>query len=68
MKISFKALRVNSELTQKEAAEMLGITPVTLQNWEAYTTYPSAQQLMQMCEIYHCELSDIFLPGMQAKS
>ena len=61
MKISFKALRVNAELTQKEAAEKLDITPATLQNWEAYITYPTAKQLMQMCSVYHCELSDIFL-------
>lgn len=64
MKITFKALRVNADMTQDEAAKMLGITPKTLQNWESYTTFPSAQQLMKICSVYHCELTDIFLPEM----
>ena len=68
MKVSIKALRVNANLSQKEAAKKLRITSKTLQNWESATTYPSAAQLMDICSVYGCDLGDIFLPEKLAKS
>ena len=68
MKISLKALRVNKEMTQEEAAKALNITAKTLQNWESYTTFPTGRQLIEICSVYGCGLDDIFLPGMLAKS
>jgi len=63
VKISLKALRINRNLPLKEAATALNVTPRTLHNWEAYKTFPTAQQLMEICTVYGCELSDIFLPS-----
>lgn len=68
MKISLKALRVNAEMTQEAAAEKLGVTTKTLQNWESYTTFPTVLQLVKVCDAYGCEMSDIFLPDTLAKS
>lgn len=68
MKISLKALRVNADLNQETAANRLNITVKTLQNWESYTTYPTALQLMDICKVYGCDISDIFLPDKLAKS
>lgn len=68
MKISLKALRVNADMTQESASKALNITTRTLQNWENYETFPTAQQLLKICEIYNCEISDIFLPATLAKS
>lgn len=68
MKVSIKALRVNAGLTQSEAAEKLGITSRTLQNWENYDSYPTAVQLVDICSVYGCDLGDIFLPEKLAKS
>ena len=68
MKISLKALRVNADMTQESASKALDITTRTLQNWENYETFPTAQQLMKICEVYNCEVSDIFLPVTFAKS
>ena len=68
MKISLKALRVNADMTQESASKALNITTRTLQNWENYETFPTAQQLLKICEIYKCEISDIFLPVTLAKS
>lgn len=62
MKIKLKALRVNAELTQKEAAEKLGITKRTLQKWEDYETSPTGVQLSRIANLYGCTLDDIFLP------
>lgn len=68
MKISLKALRVNADMTQDSASKALNITTRTLQNWESYETFPTAQQLLKICEVYGCEISDIFLPSKFAKS
>ncbi len=68
MKVTIKALRVNADLSQQEAATALGITPRTLQNWESNITAPTAQQLVRICNVYGCTLNDIFLPSKLAKS
>lgn len=68
LKITLKALRVNKEMSQEEAAMALKISKKTLQNWESYTTFPTAVQLLDICSTYDCELGDIFLPSKLAKS
>lgn len=68
MKVTIKALRVNAELSQQEAAEKLHVTTRTLQNWENNTTFPTAAQLMNICDVYGCTLNDISLPRILAKS
>lgn len=68
MKVSIKALRVNADLSQLEAAEKLNVAPRTLQNWENNITFPTATQLVNICEVYGCTLNDISLPKTLAKS
>lgn len=62
MKVSLRALRVNADMTQDEAANAIGVSKRTIQNWETYSTSPTATQLLQLCSAYHCNLGDIFLP------
>ena len=62
MKIKLKALRINKDMSQAQVAEALGITVRTLQNWESYTTSPTAMQLVKLSELYECGLDNIFLP------
>lgn len=68
MKVSMKAMRVNAKLSQEQAAEALGITKRTLQNWENYETFPTAIQFSQLCNAYGCTMDDIFLPECSALS
>lgn len=68
MKIKLKALRINKDMGQAQVAEALGITVRTLQNWESYTTSPTAMQLVKLSELYECGLDNIFLPDELAKS
>ena len=62
MKVSLKALRVNAGLNQKDAADAIGVNRATILSWETNKTSPTALQLMRLCELYHCEIGDIFLP------
>ena len=68
MKVSIKALRVNAELSQQEAADKIGVAPRTLQNWENGVTYPTAVQLVSICSVYNCTIADISLPIVLTKS
>ena len=68
MKVSIKALRVNAELSQQEAADKIGVAPRTLQNWENGATYPTAVQLVSICSVYNCTMADISLPIVLTKS
>lgn len=62
MKVTLKALRVNSGLTQNEAAHKIGVSRPTLKNWECNYTFPNMKQLARICEVYGCGMGDIFLP------
>ena len=68
MKVSIKALRVNAELSQQEAADKIGVAPRTLQNWENGVTYPTAVQLVSICSVYNCTMAGISLPIVLTKS
>lgn len=68
MKVSMKAMRVNANLSQKDAAKAIGINKRTLQKWESNETFPKVTQLKQLCDIYGCKIEDIFLPDVLAES
>ena len=51
-KISLRALRVNANYTQKNAAEKIGVSQKTLFNWEQGNTYPNQQQIEKICDVY----------------
>ena len=63
-KMSLRAARVNSGITQKEAAKKLGISNSTLGKWEKGTSFPNVKKLDERCELYGITYNDlIFLPG-----
>ena len=52
VKLSLRAARVNMGLLQKEAAERLGVSNKTLGNWENGVTFPPADKIPAICELY----------------
>lgn len=63
-KVTLRAARVNSCLTQKKAAELLEISESTLGNYEKGKTFPSNPELLTAIEnLYSVKYDDIiFLP------
>lgn len=59
--VSLEAARVNAKLSQRDAAEKLGINVATLSNWERGKTSPDADKFKQLCELYRCPIDLIFL-------
>lgn len=58
-RISLAAARVNAGLTQKEVAEAIGISNVTLIKWENGETVPTADKAEQLARLYKCPLNRI---------
>ena len=58
MQISLKAARVNAEMSQREAAERIGVDVSTVLNWEKGKTSPKAVQLQKLCEVYGVDSVD----------
>jgi transcriptional regulator with XRE-family HTH domain len=64
VKMSLEAVRVNAGLTQKEAAEKLGISNKTLGSWENYVTSPPVSMIEKICDLYGVTYDHInFLPN-----
>lgn len=61
-KISLAAARVNAKLTQKELAEVLGVSNTTIVNWEKGNSEPDLTQLRKISELSGIPLDFIFLP------
>ena len=59
-KIKLNAARVNAGLTQKEAAEKLGISVSTLKNWESGKTFPRQPQIDAICSLYGVKFDVLF--------
>lgn len=52
VKFTLASARVNAGLSQKKAAEELGISNKTLCSWENYASYPGADMIPKICELY----------------
>lgn len=71
VKISIRAARINAGYLQKEAAERLGVSNKTLGNWEKGITFPPADKIPAICELYGVSYDNLnFLPSdsLRAKS
>jgi transcriptional regulator with XRE-family HTH domain len=67
--ITLKAARINKNLTQAEAAKMIGVTVDTLGNYERGRSYPDVPIIQRMEVVYGVSYSDlIFLPKNYGKT
>lgn len=63
MEITLKAARVNKNLTQAQAAKLLGISKDTIWNYENGRSYPDVIALKKIEALYGVSYNDIiFLP------
>lgn len=68
-KITLEAARVNAGYTQKEVAKLMHISNKTLQNWESGKSYPNAEKIAEICELYNIHYDCInFLPNRSLKA
>lgn len=64
MELTLKAARVNCNLTQKEAAYLIGIRKETLAKYEKGVTFPNVLTIKKIEEVYGVEYKElIFIPS-----
>lgn len=65
MAITMKAARVNAGFTQIDVAKALGVSSVTISNWERGSKSPTLYQAYKMARLYGITLNDFSLPENQ---
>lgn len=69
MKVTLKAARVNANLTQEEAAKLIGVSPSVIVAWENGLYLPTIKRLSAILNAYHVGFDDvIFMPEDNALS
>jgi transcriptional regulator with XRE-family HTH domain len=58
-KMTLKALRANSGLSQESAAKKLGVAAATLSKWENAKSFPDAIEIGRIEELYNTSYNDI---------
>lgn len=59
MRITLEAARVNVKLKQTEAAKLIGVRKETLSSWENGKTFPKADKIPIICEVYKRSIDEI---------
>ncbi len=60
---TIRRLREEHGWTQLEVAYRLGVTPVTIYNWERGRTEPRVSQFRQLARLFGVSMDDITLAG-----
>ena len=56
----FFRLRISAGLKQKEVAQKLGISQVSVWQWEHGVSLPTADKLPAIAAVYGCTINDLF--------
>lgn len=59
MKLTLRQLRRLNEISQKKAAELLGVSTDSIVRWERGETHPNALQIAEICRVYKTRFEDI---------
>lgn len=58
-KMTMRAARVNVGLSQKDAAKGLKVSNKTLSRWESGKSFPKADKILDICDLYNVQYNDI---------
>lgn len=68
LRITLEAARVNAGYSQKEVAVILKVSNKTICNWEKGKSFPDAEKIDALCELYGISYDDIiFYPAIRLK-
>ena len=59
MQRTLKGLRGDLNLTQKEVAEKIGVSPDTISKWENGVTYPNVLDIWKIEDLFNVAFADI---------
>lgn len=58
MNLKIRSYRERSKMTQHELAEKVGKSFRTIQSWERRESYPNAEMIFKLCEIFDTDPND----------
>jgi len=56
---NIQRFRTENGYSQRALAELLNVSQVTVSYWESGRNEPSIENMMDMCEVFHCTLSEL---------
>ena len=59
------SLRKNAKMSQEKLAEAVGVSRQSVSKWENGESYPEMENMLKLCEIFHCKLNDLVHEDMQ---
>lgn len=62
MILRIRELREAAGISQKRLAELMGVQPSVICNWESETALPRTRQLPALAEALGCTINDLFVP------
>lgn len=61
-------LRKRDNLTQENLAEKMEVSRQTISKWEAGSSYPEMEKILQLCEMFDCTMDDLMRGNMEENS
>lgn len=59
-------LRKKNDITQEQLAERLEVSRQSVSKWESDTTYPEMEKILQLCQMFHCNMDDLVQKDISA--
>lgn len=59
MQLTLKAIRINKNMSQEEAAKLIGISTETLSNYERGKSFPDVPIIKKIEEVYEVKYENI---------
>ncbi len=61
---NLRGLRKKKKYSQEELAEKVGVSRQSVSKWECGEAYPEMDNILTLCEIFHCKLNDLVCEEM----
>lgn len=59
--------RKREEITQEQLAEKMEVSRQTISKWEAGTSYPEMEKILQLCDLFSCSMDTLMRGDAQAE-
>ena len=56
---NLKKIRIYKKLSQEALAEKVNVSRQSVSKWETGDAYPSMNNLLELCKIFHCKITDL---------
>jgi transcriptional regulator with XRE-family HTH domain len=60
-------LRKRENITQEQMAERLEVSRQSVSKWESDTSYPEMEKLLQLCQMFDCDMDTLLRGDVQAE-